>query len=50
MRRSIAITALVIGVVGVLAAGLFIWVPAHCGSWSPFGCDGTDPELTRLIR
>ena len=50
MRRRIAITAMVIGVTGALVAGLASFTYNGCGTWAPFGCHGTDPELTRLVH
>ena len=50
MKRTITITAITAGTAVALAIGAQSWFTGHCGSWSPFGCDGADPELTKLIR
>lgn len=50
MRRSIAVTAVGIGMAAAVLAAVASWTAHNCGSWLPFGCHRADPELTRFAR
>ena len=50
MRRTVTLTALVIGLAGSLWLGVSLATSSYCSRWNPFSCRGPDPELIKLIR